>query len=133
MSNMTVKIMLGWCVFSVATNWNRIISGMLTVTEGIDHLNEESTERLLSTYWDYAKRTLADGKLRLPKFSRDESLHSNTGSRTGPELKRRLSPNMEIPDKFSSRSSMMLISTRRIIHAKKTQESRWSRSHSKSN
>ena len=44
MSNITVNIILGWCGISIATNCNHIIADMLTAPEGIDHLNDESTE-----------------------------------------------------------------------------------------
>ena len=61
MANITINIILVWCSISVATNCNRIISDILAAPEVIGHLNDESTEGLLSTYWDYAKKTAADG------------------------------------------------------------------------
>ena len=50
MSNITVNIMLGWCGISIATNRNHIIADMFNALEGVDHLNEESKEGLLSAY-----------------------------------------------------------------------------------
>ena len=55
--------MIGWCDISVATNRNRINADMLTAPEGIDHINDESTEGMLSTYRDYAKRAAPDGEI----------------------------------------------------------------------
>ena len=50
MSDITVNIILGWCSISVVTNQNSIIADMLDATEGINHIKDESTEGLLSTY-----------------------------------------------------------------------------------
>ena len=68
MANITVNIMLGWCGITVAANRNCIIANMITAPEGINHLNDESTEGLLSTYWDYAKRVAADWKITLTQI-----------------------------------------------------------------
>ena len=64
MAYIAVNIILLWCGIIVATNRNHIIADMLTAPEVINHLNEESTEGLCSTYQDYAKRTASDGNLR---------------------------------------------------------------------
>ena len=55
--------MLGRCGISVGANCNRIVSDMLTAPEGINQLNDESTEGVLSTYRDYEKRAAADRKI----------------------------------------------------------------------
>ena len=68
MAEITVNTMLGWCGISVAANRNRIIADMLSAPEGIDHLNDESTEGLLSTYRDYAKRSVAEGKITFTRI-----------------------------------------------------------------
>ena len=64
MANITVNIMLGWCGISITTNRNHIIADMLTAPKGIDHLNDESTEGMLSTYRDNTKRTAANRKIK---------------------------------------------------------------------
>ena len=68
MSNITVNIMFGWCGIIVATNRNRIIADIITAPEGIDHLNDESTEGLLSTYRDYADRTASDREITFTRI-----------------------------------------------------------------
>ena len=50
MAYIAVNIILLWCGIIVATNRNHIIADMLTALEGVDHLNEESKEGLLSAY-----------------------------------------------------------------------------------
>jgi hypothetical protein len=63
MATIATTTLLTWCGISTARNCNRIIADMNSAPEGLDHLNDESTEGLMSMYRDYTKRTVADGKI----------------------------------------------------------------------
>jgi hypothetical protein len=56
-------IILTWCRVSVAAQRTRIINEMMSAPEGLNHFNNESTEGMVSTFQDYGRRDVADGKI----------------------------------------------------------------------
>ena len=56
-------MILTWCGFSLAATRNIIIDDMLSAPEGLEHLNQQITDGLMSMYREYAKISVADGKI----------------------------------------------------------------------
>ena len=48
---------------STTTTRNRIIADMMSSPEGLKHLNGESSEEMLGTFRNYARRDKEDGKI----------------------------------------------------------------------
>ena len=63
MANISINVILGWCGISVAAQRTRITSDLLSATEGLGQVYNDSTEELLSTFRDYGSRDAADGKI----------------------------------------------------------------------
>ena len=56
-------MILTWCGFSLAATRNIIIDDMLSAPEGLEHLNQQITDGLMSMYREYSKISVADGKI----------------------------------------------------------------------
>ena len=65
MANISVNVILGWCVISVASQRNRTTSDIISAPEELGQFYNESAEELPSTLRDYRRRDAADGKIIL--------------------------------------------------------------------
>ena len=59
MADIINNMILTWCKFTLAKTRNRIIEDMLSAPEGLEHLNQETTDGLMLMYREYAKRSVA--------------------------------------------------------------------------
>ena len=54
---------LTWCDITILAQRTRIMNELLIAPEGMRDLNDESTEGMIATFWDYGRRDVADGKI----------------------------------------------------------------------
>ena len=55
-----IATIVQWCGMSTTTARNRIIADMMSLPEGLKHLNGETSEQMLVTFRDYARRGKED-------------------------------------------------------------------------
>ena len=63
MVTIPIATIVQWCVISTTAARNRIIADMMSPPEGLKHLNGETSEEMLVTFRDYARRDKEDGKI----------------------------------------------------------------------
>ena len=63
MAIIPIATIFQWCGMTTAAARNRIIADMMSPPEGLKHLNGETSEEILGTFRDYARRDAADGKI----------------------------------------------------------------------
>ena len=59
----TINAILQFCSITVADQRNRIEQEILSDPEVLMHLNDESTEDMITTFRDYGRREMTDGKI----------------------------------------------------------------------
>ena len=67
MVSVSIKDILQWCGITIDANKKRVIEDILPPPEGLKHLIHETSEEMQSTFRDYGRRTVADGKLILTR------------------------------------------------------------------
>ena len=68
MSTIPITTILQWCGMSTATARNRIMADIMSPPEGMKHLNGETSEEMLGTFRDYARRDKEYGKIIFNRF-----------------------------------------------------------------
>ena len=58
-----ITTILTWCGITIAAQRTRIMNKMLISLEGMRHLNYESTEGMIATFWYYGRRDVDDRKI----------------------------------------------------------------------
>ena len=57
-----------WCGMSTKTTRNRIIIDIISPPEGLKHLNSETYEEMLGTFWEYARHEKEDRDIIFNRF-----------------------------------------------------------------
>ena len=63
MATIHITTIVQWCIISTTTSRNRIIDDMMSPLEGLKHINGETSEEMLGTFKDYARRDKEYGNI----------------------------------------------------------------------
>ena len=63
MDTIPITTIAQWCGMSNTTARNIIIADIMSPPEGLKHINGETSEEILGTFGDYARRDKEDGKI----------------------------------------------------------------------
>ena len=63
MAPIPIAAIVQWCGMSTTTARNGIIADMMSPSEGLKHLNGETSEEMVGTFRDYALHDKEDGKI----------------------------------------------------------------------
>ena len=63
MATIPITTIVQWCGMSTTTARNIIISDIMSPSEGLKHLNGETSKEMLGTFKDYSWRDKKDGKV----------------------------------------------------------------------
>ena len=63
MATIPITTIFQWCGMSTTTARNRIIADMMIPIEGLKHLNGETSEEMLGTFREYARRDKKVGRI----------------------------------------------------------------------
>ena len=63
MATIPITDIVQWCGMSTTTARNRIIANMMSPSEGLKHLDGETSKEILGTFRDYARCDKEYGKI----------------------------------------------------------------------
>ena len=63
MATIPIATIVQWCGISITTARNRIITDIMSPPEGLKHLNGDTSEEILGTFRDYARRDKEEGSI----------------------------------------------------------------------